>query len=323
LNQSFEFPLVYVRKKQAANAEVKAEIWNLKWKELDLKIQVSKTYARLLNMESKIKLLVQMDGLFGDFLQKAETRLNKGESNILEVSSARMQSIRIKRQLNVAVHDKNAELIYFQYLINTQGFYHPLSEQNIFVLKNNLDSTQIQSHPYVLMYESLNESAKRRKQVAASRFLPEFSLGVQSQTIQGMGADNINYGLSSRFTSIQAGIGIPLFFGASRANLKAAGVETQISALQYKMAQREMENKKFILWSNYKNCLSSYLLYQKRSVAESELTIKTASQLFQSGEINFLDYTQLINQAAAIQSDYADALYQVNEAITELNYFLP
>ena len=100
-------------------------------------------------------------------------------------------------------------------------------------------------------------------------------------------------------------------------------MELEISALQYKMAQREMENKKFILWSNYKNCLSSYLLYQSKSVAESELTIKTASQLFQSGEINFLDYTQLINQAAAIQSDYADALYQVNEAITELNYFLP
>jgi cobalt-zinc-cadmium resistance protein CzcA len=323
LNQAFEFPMVYVRRKQAANAEVKAEMWNLKWKELDLKIQVSKTYARLLNMESKVKLLEQMDDLYNDFLSKAETRLNKGESNILEVSSARMQSIRIKRQLNMAIHDKNAELIYFQYIINTQGFYQPIPQKNTYVLKGSLDSTHLQSHPYVLMYENLVESAKRKKQVAASRFLPEFNFGVQSQSIQGMGADNINYGLSTRFTSIQAGIGIPLFFGASRANLKAAGVELEISVLQYKMAQREMENKKFILWSNYKNCLSSYQLYQNRSVAESELTIKTASQLFQSGEINFLDYTQLINQAAAIQSDYADALFQVNEAITELNYFLP
>ena len=197
-----------LRNKQAANSEVKAEMWNLKWKELDLKIQVSKTYARLLNMESKVKLLEQMDSLYNDFLQKAETRLNKGESNILEVSSARMQSIRIKRQLNMATHDKNAELIYFQYLINTQGFYQPIPQKTTYVLKGSIDSTQLQSHPYVLMYENLLESAKRKKQIAASRFLPEFNLGVQSQTIQGMGADNINYGLSTRFTSIQAGIGI-------------------------------------------------------------------------------------------------------------------
>jgi cobalt-zinc-cadmium resistance protein CzcA len=208
--------MVYVRKRQAANEEVKAEMWNLKWKELDLKIQVSKIYARLLNMESKVKLLEQMDSLYNDFLLKAETRLNKGESNILEVSSARMQSIKIKRQLNMAIHDKNAELIYFQYLINTQGFYQPITQKNSYVLKGSLDSTQLKSHPYVLMYESLYESAKRRKQLAASKFLPEFNLGVQSPTIQGMGADNINYGLSSRFTSIQAGIAIPLFFGASK-----------------------------------------------------------------------------------------------------------
>jgi cobalt-zinc-cadmium resistance protein CzcA len=48
--------------------------------------------------------------------------------------------------------------------------------------------------------------------------------------------------------------------------------------------------------------------------------VKTADVQFMGGDINYLQWVQIIHQSIGIQSDYLDALMQYNRAVTELNY---
>jgi len=60
------------------------------------------------------------------------------------------------------------------------------------------------------------------KKLEKAKLLPEFNLGYYSMTMQGSGADNVIYTTSSRFQSVQVGLGIPLFFGSQKAKINAS-----------------------------------------------------------------------------------------------------
>jgi heavy metal efflux system protein len=47
---------------------------------------------------------------------------------------------------------------------------------------------------------------------------------------------------------------------------------------------------------------------------------KTANLQFANGDINYLEWTMLINNAISIQSNYADAVNELNQTIIQLNY---
>ena len=62
--------------------------------------------------------------------------------------------------------------------------------------------------------------------------LPDFSIGYFSQTMQGIQEVNgmpRTFGAGDRFTGIQAGIAIPLWFGPYTSKTKAAGLNEQIA----------------------------------------------------------------------------------------------
>ena len=44
-----------------------------------------------------------------------------------------------------------------------------------------------------------------------------------------------------------------------------------------------------------------------------------AQQMLANGDINFLQWTVLVNQAINTQSQYLDAVYNLNQGIIELN----
>ena len=43
-------------------------------------------------------------------------------------------------------------------------------------------------------------------------------------------------------------------------------------------------------------------------------------KLLVNGEINYLDFVMLVNQAISVQNNYADAVWALNESIVKINY---
>ena len=99
ISQSFEFPSVYVNKYKLADATLKSSEWKFKASQLDIATQVKQLYWQYVYLTEKQKLLVYQDSLYSGILRAAELRAKTGETNKLEMITARSQYLEIKNQL--------------------------------------------------------------------------------------------------------------------------------------------------------------------------------------------------------------------------------
>ena len=60
--------------------------------------------------------------------------------------------------------------------------------------------------------------------------------------------------------------------------------------------------------------------YQQTGLAQSELIISHAKQSLDKGQISYLEWTILMSNAVGIQLGRLDAIQQLNEIVTEIEY---
>ena len=121
---------------------------------------------------------------------------------------------------------------------------------------------------------------------------------------------------------VTLGVGIPIFASGQKANIKAG---------QQKIAFYENEQlvKKTQLETEYRSALSSYQTqevivenFQNKQLPQAEQIFKTAKEQFANGEINYLDWVLLNNQATQIQANYYQAVTQLNQTAITILYLI-
>ena len=60
--------------------------------------------------------------------------------------------------------------------------------------------------------------------------------------------------------------------------------------------------------------------YEKFALPNAEIMKKTANVQFSTGEINYLIWANLIQNAIIIESEYLDAVNEMNQIINQLHY---
>jgi cobalt-zinc-cadmium resistance protein CzcA len=64
------------------------------------------------------------------------------------------------------------------------------------------------------------------------------------------------------------------------------------------------------------------IYYESTGQKLSRETLFYANEAYQNGEINFLQYTQLLENAKTIESNYLNFLFQYNMTALEVNYLM-
>ncbi len=100
ISQSISFPTVYAKQKSLQNETYKSSVLNIAVKEAELKKQVSEVFYLLVYFQQKQKILLKNDSVYASFLEKANLRFAKGETNVLEKTTAETQRGQIAIQLN-------------------------------------------------------------------------------------------------------------------------------------------------------------------------------------------------------------------------------
>jgi cobalt-zinc-cadmium resistance protein CzcA len=136
----------------------------------------------------------------------------------------------------------------------------------------------------------------------------------------GTGSDNRTYSSSARFQSVQIGVGIPLFFGAQKAKLSASIINQQISDNAYQLKKKQLENEYKSLLARHQSNLSAIDYFETTALKNAQTIFETADRQFINGDINFLDWVMITNQALHIQSEYIDAIKNLNETIIQINF---
>ena len=126
ISQSIAFPTVYGKQNQLMEEEWKGSLFNVSLKEAELKKQVEQVFFGILYVEQKQRLLQFSDSLYTAFYERAALRFEKGESNLLEKTTAETQLGQIRNQLHQLTQDSAILQLQFRLLLNSPTLFTPL-----------------------------------------------------------------------------------------------------------------------------------------------------------------------------------------------------
>lgn len=322
LTQTIHFPTVYARQKQIYSNQYQQGLVKVAWREQELIKQVSYSYYRLLYLQQKKSILLSADSIYAQLIQRSKERLDKGETNVLELSLAESQRGQVQQQLAQLQAEQVREQNLFNVMLNSSQKYTASVNDVKAYLTSTGDSSIVNNHPRLQLKLYDKKLADSEWSLQRARLWPDVNLGMVSTTIRGIGADNVFYDQKTRFTFGQVGIGIPLFFNAQHARTRAAFIQRQV-------AEKNVSAEKQLLQAEYLAAQQASLKlfealtnYEKQVLPQSLILLNTAIQQYESGALNFIQYAGILNHRFSIQSDYADALLQYNLSVTDLNYFI-
>jgi heavy metal efflux system protein len=321
ISQSFSFPTVYSRQKELLTQDWKSSVLSIAVNEALLKRQVTQVFYAILFLEQKRQLLLSLDSLYQSFYQKSALRLEKGEANILEKTSAETLLGQVQQQLNPLTEDVAVLQLQFQLLLNSATAFTPDANGYKINLNPLLDTTALKQHPAIILAEQQQQIADAAIKVEKSKLLPDLSIGYNNTSIRGIGADDVFYNGSHRFNSIQVGVGIPIFAGSQKARIKSAELNKQLAQSNYSVELQHMTKTYREAILRQQRYLKAVQYFEDKALKNASLITTTANQQLAAGSINYLDWVQLINQATMVKNDYLEALRNLNEAIIQVKYF--
>lgn len=321
VNQSFSLPKVYSSKLNINQQNVKISEANYVLSEKELMQQVDKIFQEFAFLTAKERLLTYQDSLFQIFVQKNTLRWNKGESDILAKASSEQQKASISKQLDWVRSLKQTLIVEFNWLLADGQSYVPakipFEIMNLPLTYHAMVNTQ---HPSLLIAENEIKAAGLNTILAKSAKLPVFSLGYKNVSFRGLGPDNVYYNSADRFSSFQLGVGVPIFSKSINASIQSAKVLEDLYVTKYSLKKSELETQirqKTIL---RQELISKYEIFQKESLPNAKLIKQVSSTQFEAGEINYLDYVLLNNQAIGIEMELLDLVFAANVLTIELQH---
>lgn len=319
INQTIRLPKFYNAQKTLLLEEWKSSVLNLNLQKWQLKKEISLVYNDLKYLDEKKKLLKKADSIFTQYYNRAELRLKKGESNLLEKATAENLKSQANMQLKALEKDKEIALQKLNYLINDGTFYQ--NEKGKYEILNFESlSTDYAGNPLVLKQLEQEKNIQNAKLATEkTKLIPSFNLAYNNTSMYGNGADDKFYNHSTRFHSGMIGVGIPVFNSAQKSVIEAQKINQQIAENNYQLGLVNLKNQFSQYYGQFQKLNEEIDYYQKTGLNNSESIFKTANNQYFNGEINYLEWTLLVTQAFDIENKYVDKLKELNDNIIELN----
>ena len=324
LNQSIEFPTVYTSQRNLANEKIKGSQMQLSVAENNLKHNIRTSWYQLAFLKEKERLLLYQDTVYGKFLHAATIRYETGATSYLEKAAAETRVMEIQNALKIIESDIAIQENQLRVLLNdTTDFSFDPDGLNERVLMNKQDSAQINDNPMLAYAKQQINIISAEKAVQTAKMLPDLSIGYFNLSQIGNLTSNGDIaGASNRFTGVQAGISIPLFYGSYKASINSAKLKAD-------MAQTNAEYYSTVLKGQFEQQLREVLKYQgslsyyrDKAIPQADLIIGNAQKSFENGAIDYVEYFQNINQGLELKFNFLNTLNGYNQAIISLEYLI-
>ncbi len=326
LNQSFNLPVVYRRQRELYQSQETLQQQMAQWKEAELHREVKKLFYQLTDALERKKLVQQLDSVYSRFQQAAALRLKTGESNLLEKTTADAQL----QQLKLQQQQLNADILLlqrkWQWLLHTDELLlpaYPSFKKETTVLLQ-ADTSAATLHPQVLYNRQMEKTAAAQSAVERSKLSPDLGIGYSNLSIVGYqspdGINNKYYGWGDRFHAFNVSIGIPLFNRAAKARIKASEVNEEVMKMQTATTAYMFKKNIELLREECLKQQNNLRYYEKTGLQQAALITRNAELAFKQGEIGYMEWTLLMNQAVGMRLSYFEAVQQFNLALIELEY---
>jgi len=321
VTQNANFPTVYAKQKELQKTQLEQQKLKLQNLNKEIKRKTGLLYYNLRFLYQKQALLQKTDSILAGITQKTALRYRTGEANLLEKMTTETQQSQIQWQLKEVQTEINNAQTEFQYLLNTTQIYIPDTTDLLNTVVVVKDSSTIREHVYIQTLQQSVRTAQAKIMLEKHKFLPDIYAGFSSQTLQGIGSDDVFYTRSTRFTSFQIGIGVPLFYTPQKANLNAAKINLRIVQQQYTIGVQLFEKEYRIALNSYQHAVQKMRFMQNDILPKSKTMLIQAKQQFDAGAINYIEWATLTQNAIQMQINYLESVKMFYLSLTELQYY--
>jgi heavy metal efflux system protein len=326
INQAIPFPTVLAKRSQLANEQIKSSRLQLAVNQNDILLLVKQTWFGLLFLKEKQRLLIEQDSIYTAFAFSATARYNAGEANLLEKTTADAKQGLVQNSIKQNQAEINKLYIQLKTIVNTtDSLVIAPTDYTPKQINIPADSGQLANNPALQWWQQQQAIAAKQKQVEVAQTLPDFSVGYFSQTLigtQDIGGKPVYFGSDKRFTGLQLGVSIPLWYRPQAAKIKAAQVQKEITETQYHQAEVGLQGQFNQALQEVIKTQTTLTYYNSSAVPNANLILSQAKKAWQSGEIEYIEYLQSLATALDIKQAALQAIDDYNQAVITIEYLV-
>ncbi len=317
LSQSIEFPTYYIARHKQLKAETQAERSKAAVVRLSLENDVKAAYYQAVYQAERLRVLESQDSLLAQYRTLAEKRYKAGETRQLELLSAERLQRENKMEVLAAHNELETAQLLLSRLVGSVETVEP-KEDSLLPLdwkQASYNYSQTPDGQYSADRLKVSEQAVR---VAKNGFAPSLSLSLRNQLVisswNPYDQDRSRFD-GGNFMGFEVGVGIPLFYGATRAKVKAARKEREMIALEIK-EQEQLRQQEYLSALSRMN--AAYVRYTYYNEEGRERLDKMAEQgllEYSQGEISYLEYMNVLQESIDLRLKRASALNDYNQCV--------
>lgn len=321
-SQGMEFPTVYTARRRQLKSETQAEKSRLKVLDQQLKTDVATAYYAMLYHTHRLHILQRQDSILDRYCVVAEKRYKAGEARQLEFLSAeRMRNENHLEMANVKSEVETQQTLLMSLLNTNQPVKPAESDLLVLVAKQNAAAFNYQQTADAQYQQDRITALDNEVKCAKTGYAPSLSLSIRTQCV--ISSWNPYHVDRSRFTEgnffgFEVGVGVPLFFGATKAKVKAAKKDREVAQLEMQQEQCEKERDYKLCIKRLNNAEKRLKYYEDENDAKAEKIADLSTKEYENGEISYVEYVNALRETIDMRMKHADVINEYNEALLAL-----
>ena len=324
ITQSLSFPTVYTAQSRLLRQQTILSGKSLQLTKNELIREVKSAWYNLLAGIEKQQLLSYQDSLYKHFSERAELRYKTGETSNVERLSAQSRYQEVQIQERQSKSDVEIYQLELQKLLNTR---EPviLADTSLSKITGMLspDTAFLDQNPLLGYYAQQVNVADANTRLEKNKLLPDVSLGYYQQyLVPSFNPAKIDrsYTPNTRIAGVQVGLGIPLFFGAQSARIRASRIQHQISQTELQLVGNNLRSAYSQAYQQYVKLQQSLSYYESAGLRQADELLKVSQLSYDKGEIGYVEYIQNLTQSVNTKLLYIETLNEYNQAVIQLTY---
>lgn len=317
LSQSIEFPTYYIVRHKQLKAETQAERSKAAVVRLSLENDVKAAYYQAVYLAERLRVLESQDSLLAQYRTLAEKRYKAGETRQLELLSAERLQRENKMEVLAAHNELETALLLLSRLVGSVETVEP-KEDSLLPLDWKQASYNYSQTPDGQYSADRLKASEQAVRVAKNGFAPSLSLSLRNQLVisswNPYNQDRSRFD-GGNFMGFEVGVGIPLFYGATRAKLKAARKEREIVALEIKEQEQLRQQEYLSALSRMNAAYVRYTYYNEEGRLRSDKMAEQGLLEYSQGEISYLEYMNVLQESIDLRLKRASALNDYNQCV--------
>lgn len=321
-SQSIEFPTVYTARRGQLKAETQAEKSRLNVTSQQLRLEIANVYYAMLYQTHRLQILLQQDSVIQRYCDVAGKRYKAGEARQLEFLSAdRMRNDNRLEMTKVKNEAENLQTALMA-LLNTTTPVVPAADNLVISQRSPMNAAFNYQQTADAQYQKdLISALDQEVKCAKTGYAPSLSLALRSQLlIDSWDPYHIN---RQRFTEgnffgFEVTVGVPLFYGATKAKVKAAQKDREVALLAMQQEQREKERDYKQGYNRLQNAIKRMEYYSGENMAKAKDIERLSTLEYENGEISYVEYASALQEAIDMRLKQAEVVNEYNEAVLAL-----